>query len=253
MRICSLSSGSKGNSIFIESEHARILLDIGLSAKQISERLCSIQVDPETIDAIVLTHAHRDHTRGVGVFSRQFKTPVYGHSDTLTEISYLFKKQEVRIPWLQPFTIKDLFFTPFKVSHDSIPTVGYLISNGSRKLAVCTDLGIVTQEVESRLSEAQFLVLESNHDPDMLLRGPYPWELKERISGRLGHISNHEAGSLLQNILNGRIEKILLAHLSDENNTSDLARNTVLEYMGYQCSDLLEVIHQKKVSPVYEF
>ena len=251
MKICSLSSGSKGNSLYIESDYARILIDIGLSTRQIKQRLESIQVAPNEIDAIILTHAHRDHVRGAGVFSRQYHTPIYGHPDTLNEISYLFKKDEKTVPWYRPFQIKDLTFTPFTVSHDAIPTVGYRVSNGARVVAVCTDLGVVTPEVETHLQQVDFLVLESNHDPDMLINGPYPWDLKERIASRVGHLSNHDTGRFLKTALNGRVEKVLLAHISEENNTPRLARETVLNYIGSHLEELVEVIEQKKVSPIY--
>ncbi len=253
MKICSLSSGSKGNSLFIESSDTRVLVDIGLSAMQIRQRLESIEVDPKTIDAVVITHAHRDHVRGAGVFSRKFGTPIHGHAETLDEITYLFSKNEPVIPWTQPFSIKDIHFTPFRVSHDSFPTVGYLIMSGTRRLAVCTDLGVVTSEVADHLKLAEFLVIESNHDPDMLMKGPYPWELKERIASRVGHLSNHDTGLLIKNILNGKVRQILLGHLSEENNTSELARETVLEYIGPGFSDIVDVIEQKTVSRIYEF
>lgn len=251
MKICSLSSGSKGNSLYVESEHARILIDIGLSARQIRERLATLRVNPTDIDAIVLTHAHRDHVRGAGVFSRQFQTPIYGHPDTLDNITYLFRKNEKTVPWYRPFQIKDISLTPFPVSHDAIPTVGYLVSSGGRVMALCTDLGVVTAEVETHLRQADFLILESNHDPDMLINGPYPRDLKERIASRVGHLSNHDTGRLLKSLLNGRVEKVLLAHISEENNTPELARETVLHYIGSGLEDLVDVIEQKKVSPVY--
>lgn len=251
MKICSLSSGSKGNSLFIESDHARVLVDIGLTSKQIRLRLESIGVPPGEIDAIVITHAHADHVRGAGVFSRQMGAPIYAHMDTLEDMAHLLRQREKLVPCADPFKIKDLNFIPFRVSHDAFPTLGYLISDNRKTLAVCTDTGFVTEEIEAHLRQADLLVLESNHDPDMLINGPYPWELKERIASRVGHLSNQDAGGLLRKIMNGRIEKILLAHLSEENNTPDTARNTVLEHLGPAAETLLEVLEQKTVSPVF--
>lgn len=253
MRICSLASGSKGNSLFIESDHTRVLIDAGLSTLQLSKRLKSIDIEPETINAIALTHAHNDHVRGAGVFARHYNTPVYGHPDTLDDIAYLFKRIETIIPWKEPFMIGDLNFKPFPVSHDAFPTVGYIISVGRKSVTICTDLGIVTPEVLTHLALAQFLIIESNHDPDMLMNGPYSWELKERIASRVGHLSNQDTGLLLTDIYNGRIQKILLAHLSDENNTPELAKNTVLEFIGQNNQDVVEVIKQNKVSSIYNF
>lgn len=253
IKICSLSSGSKGNSIYIETGDTRILIDAGLSGLQIQKRLISIGVDPHSIDAIVLTHAHLDHVRGVGVFSRKFGTAIHGHPETLDSITRHLRGSEPLIPWRAGFRIGHFQFFPFPVSHDAYPTVGYRISAGSKTLAVCTDLGVVTGEVIDNLQRCQFLILESNHDPDMLMNGPYPWELKERIASRVGHLSNHDTGLLLKNILNGRIRQILLAHLSDENNTPELARGTVLEYLGNGHSDIIRVLEQRTVSSVFEF
>lgn len=253
MKICSLTSGSKGNSLFIESSHARILIDAGLSALQIKNRLKSIDVAPESLDAIIITHAHRDHISAVDVLSHQLDIPVFGHPDTLRTLTYFFKRIQKIIPCTGKFSIKDLDLHPFPVSHDSIPTVGYLIRLGTKTLSVSTDLGIVTPEAEENISQAQFIVIESNHDSEMLLNGPYSWELKQRIASRLGHLSNHDTGFFLKSIMNGKIQKILLAHLSEENNLPALAKNTVLDFIGYQHNELLDVLEQKKVSAVFTF
>jgi phosphoribosyl 1,2-cyclic phosphodiesterase len=253
MKICSLASGSKGNSIFIESASTRILVDAGLSALQIKNRLKSIEIAPESLDAIIITHAHRDHVAGIDVLSHQFDIPVYGHNDTLKNLAYILRRTKNIIPWKKQFHIKDLTLKPFPVSHDAIPTVGYLITDSRFSMAICTDLGIITREVEEHLTQARVVVLESNHDPDMLINGPYPWELKERIASQVGHLSNHDSGNFLKSILNGQIQKILLAHLSEENNYPELAKNTVLDYIGYQHVDLVNVLGQRKVSPIFSF
>jgi len=253
MRICSLASGSRGNSLFVESDHSRILVDAGLSALQIKTRLKSIDVDPHTIKAIILTHAHRDHVSGADVFSHQFEIPIYGHPDTLDTLTYMFKRNQKIIPWTGEFVVEDLIISPFRVSHDAFPTVGYRISEREKTMAVCTDLGVITPEVEKNLKLAQFLVIESNHDPDMLMNGPYPWELKERIASRVGHLSNHDTGEFLKRVMNGRMKKILLAHLSEENNLPHLAKNTIIEYIGSQHADLVDIIEQRKVSEIHEF
>jgi phosphoribosyl 1,2-cyclic phosphodiesterase len=238
--------------LFIQSEHGRVLVDAGLSALQLKKRLEVIEIDPETIDAIVLTHAHQDHVQGSTVFSRQFDTPIYGHPDTLDELIYIFNSDVSVIPWTKSFFIKDIHFKPFRLSHDANPTVGYCISAAGKELAICTDLGITTQEVEENLMGANFVILESNHDLDMLMKGPYPWELKERIASRVGHLSNHETGRLLKNILTGRLQKIVLAHLSEENNSHDLAKDTIIEYIGPQFEEIIDTFEQRKISPVYE-
>ena len=251
MRFCILASGSKGNSIFVETDAVRVLIDVGLSARQIENRLRQIDIPPESINAVVLTHDHNDHVRGVGVFARRFRVPVYGHPQTLDNITYLFRGQETLRPWNAPFQIEDLQFTPFPLSHDSDPTVGYSIEHHGRRLVICTDLGVVTPVVKTHVAQANALLLESNHDPEMLMRGPYPWHLKERIASRVGHLSNHNAGVLLREVLNGKLNHVILGHLSEENNRPELARETVLDYVGYTFNDQLSVIEQKTISPIF--
>ncbi|NOX37639.1 MAG: MBL fold metallo-hydrolase [Calditrichaeota bacterium] len=252
MRFCILASGSRGNSVFIESDYARVLVDVGLSARQIELRLRGIGVDPSSIDAIVLTHDHTDHVRGVGVFARRFGVPIYGHPDTLDNITYLLRNQETIQPWHREFFIKDLGFWPFPLPHDSYPTVGYLVEHHQRYLAICTDLGVATEEVKQHLQEANAILLESNHDPEMLLNGPYPWHLKERIASHVGHLSNHNAGELLNAVLHPGVQQVILGHLSEENNTAQLALQTVLEYLPTTVHDQVTVIEQRQVSPVFQ-
>lgn len=251
MKFCILASGSKGNSLFIESAYGRFLIDVGLSARQIEERLQSVGVEAAGIDAIILTHAHSDHVRGVGVLAYRHKIPVMAHPDTLDSITPLLKPGQAVLPWHQPFQVKDLAFTPFPLSHDCQPTFGFVIRENSRALVLCTDLGVVTESVREQVRQADMLILESNHDPDMLMNGPYPWELKERIAGRAGHLSNHNAGELLQEVLHPRLQRVILGHLSEENNTPNLALVTVLDYLGSSRQEMVEVIEQKTVSAMY--
>ncbi len=252
MRFCILASGSRGNSVLIESDHARVLVDVGLSARQIALRLQQIEVDPASINAIVLTHDHTDHVRGVGVFARRYQVPIYAHPETLDNITYLLRDTETVHPWRQKFTIRDITFRPFPLSHDSDPTVGYLVMHNQRRLALCTDLGVVTEEVKIHLQQADAILLESNHDPDMLLNGPYPWHLKERIASRVGHLSNHNAGEVLNTVLHAGTEWVVLGHLSEENNTAGLALETVLEYLPSSIHERVMVIEQRRISPVFQ-
>jgi phosphoribosyl 1,2-cyclic phosphodiesterase len=201
----------------------------------------------------LITHAHRDHVNGVGTLSKQFNTPVWGHPQTLDYLTFLLKKNQYVNPWKGKFTIKNMTLSPFTLSHDAVPTVGYRISDNNKTMAVCTDLGVVTQEVESSLEGIDFLIIESNHDPELLKNGPYPIDLKMRISSDVGHLSNQDTGMLLRKILHKNMQKILLAHLSDENNSCNLAKNTVLEYVGPQFEDLIDIIEQRKLSPIFEF
>lgn len=252
MRYCILASGSKGNSTFIETQYTRILVDVGLSAKQIEDRLKKLEIDPESIDSIILTHAHNDHIRGVGQFASRNKIPIYAHPDTLDEITPKLKQGQKIEPWQGAFYIKDAFFTPFPLSHDCYPTFGYLIRENSKALAICTDLGVATENVKEHLQQSSALILESNHDPMMLMSGTYPWRLKERIASRIGHLSNVEAGELIREIFHSYMEKIILAHLSEDNNTAQIALDTVLEIVGNQVESFIGVIEQRRMSDMFE-
>ncbi len=251
LKFCILASGSRGNSLYVETPGTRLLVDVGLSASQIERRLRGISVDPHTLQAIVLTHHHNDHVRGVGVFARRFGLPVYGHPETLQAMQHQLKKGQLLEPWQAAFRIGDLDFQPFELSHDCFPTFGYLIRWRSRTLALCTDLGMVTHGVRQHLRQAHALVLESNHDPEMLFNGPYPWHLKERIAGRLGHLSNLEAGRLLQTIAHGGLERVVLGHLSEKNNTASLALQTVCEQIHPALHPAVSVVEQRQVSEVF--
>jgi len=251
MKYCILASGSKGNSIYVESQDARFLIDVGLSAKQIEQRLQTRSIDPASIDAIVLTHAHSDHVRGVSVFAKRYQIPVYGHPDTLASITRFLKPAQPVEPRVEPFQIKNIHFTPFRVSHDCDPTVGYLIENDGKVFSICTDLGVITDDVLRHVEKANALLLESNHDPEMLMGGPYPWDLKERIAGRQGHLSNHNAGEVLYEIFGNQLDHVVLGHLSDKNNHPELALKTVQKYVGRQHAGRVTVIEQKTVSEMF--
>lgn len=252
MRYCILASGSRGNSIFIETQYSRILVDVGLSARKIENLLKSKEIDPGSIESIVLTHAHTDHVRGVGQFAYKYKLPIYAHPETLDAITSKLKPGQKIEPWKEAFYVKDALFTPFHLSHDCYPTFGYLIRENSKSLAICTDLGVATERVSEHLRSANILILESNHDPMMLMNGNYPWHLKERIASRVGHLSNVEAGELVRRIFNLNMEKVILAHLSEDNNTSQMALDTVLEIAGNDLETYIDVIGQRHISEVFQ-
>ncbi|MCB0263330.1 MAG: MBL fold metallo-hydrolase [Calditrichaeota bacterium] len=250
-RYCILASGSRGNSIFLEANDTRFLIDVGLSAKQIELRLKSRGVEPSSIDAIVLTHAHRDHVHGVGTFAQRHKVPVIGHPDTLDSITNLLKIGQEVLPKVDAFEFGGVRFKPFRVPHDCDPTHGYLIETATKTFGICTDLGYVTGTVQEHICRANILLLESNHDPEMLNNGKYPWDLKQRIAGRFGHLSNQNAGELLYDIFGTQLDHIILGHLSDENNTPELALKTVLRHVGDQYRSRFTVMVQKTVSDMF--
>lgn len=220
-----LSSGSKGNSILVCSARTQILVDAGLSAKELVARLHRSVHQPFRLDALVVSHEHQDHVRGLGVLSRRFDLPVYlsqGTLDNLPPQLGQFASVQIFRPGAA-FTIGDLHLQPFAISHDAGDPAGFIIQNGASRLAVCTDLGTVTHLVKTKLQGCHGLVIEANHDLDMLLNGPYPWHLKQRIKGRHGHLSNVETCTLLQEVYHPELRAVVFAHLSETNNHPEVA------------------------------
>ncbi len=231
MEIVALASGSKGNSLFVKSGKTSVLLDVGLSAKEIERRMALIGASPEELSGIVVSHEHNDHIRGVGPLARRFNLPVY-----ITERTYRAAETSVGIlPRVEcidpeaPFEIGVLWFSPFLISHDAVEPLGFSLTDGKVKLGVATDLGVVTHLVRENMRGAHVAVVESNHDPDMLMDGPYPWDLKQRIKGRKGHLSNPTATRLVQTIYHSDLERVVLAHLSEINNTPEMALRCLIE------------------------
>ena len=225
VRVEVLGSGSKGNCTFVQGGRSRVLIDAGLSRAEIVRRLHDIGEKAEDLDAVLITHAHSDHVRGVRVLARKFGLPVACHSHCWHDA----KLDEQDLPeWLpieagRAFTLGDFDIEPFAVPHDSEPTVGFRLRAEGVAVGYCTDLGHVTPVVRDRLSGVNALVLESNHDLDMLRDGPYPWVLKQRVGGRHGHLSNEASAGLLDDLVHSDLAFLALAHLSETNNEAALA------------------------------
>ncbi|WP_299982098.1 MBL fold metallo-hydrolase [Desulfobacula sp.] len=217
--ICPLASGSKGNSLFVSCCNHCILIDAGLSGIEIERRLSAVNIDPESLTGIIITHEHSDHVKGAGILSRRFKLPVYITKKTYKVAPRLGKIEDLRFfECGTPFEMDQILITPFSVSHDAKDPVGLTLEYKNHKIGIATDLGIVTSLVKEHLKNSNVLYLESNHDPEMLINGSYPWHLKQRIKGRTGHLSNMDAGTLVSEIKTDALEHIILAHLSEENN-----------------------------------
>lgn len=219
MRVCTLASGSSGNSLYIETENTKILVDAGISMRQIKLRLEQIGVELLDIDAVVITHEHSDHTQAI----KRLNIPTYVASATID----LWKdkvNQLLEFETDTAFAIKDLFITPFSVSHDAIDPVGFTVqSSDDIQVGVVTDIGLVTGLVRERLKNSNILLAEFNHDEEILSYSHYPWDLKQRIKGKLGHLSNTQASELLQDLIHSGLKYVILAHLSQVNNTPDAA------------------------------
>ncbi|MDO5416032.1 MAG: MBL fold metallo-hydrolase [Lachnospiraceae bacterium] len=233
MRLVSIASGSSGNCIYVGTENTHILIDAGISNKRIEQGLNEIGLKGSELSGVLITHEHSDHIKGLGVLARKHQLPIYGTQETLEEIagkaSLGAYPKELFRP-IRPdvdFQIGDLSAKPFRIDHDAANPVAYRIQSGRKSVAVATDMGHFDQYIIDHLQGLDALLLESNHDVRMLETGPYPYYLKRRILGDHGHLSNETCGRLLNYILHDNLKKILLGHLSKENNYEDLAYETV--------------------------
>lgn len=224
LSVCILGSGSRGNATYVSDGATAILIDAGFSAREIDRRMRQRGLDPGALDAILVTHEHGDHVRGVERLVRRHRLPVYLTAGTRQEASGLQQLPEV-FPFTcgREFRINTLVVHPFSISHDARDPAGFTIGADGVRIGVATDLGQVTSLVREHLRGCRLLILEANHDPDMLMSGPYPWFLKQRIRGRTGHLSNQESGCLLADILHPGLDQVILAHLSETNNRPERA------------------------------
>jgi len=251
LRVCLLASGSKGNAIYVESRQSRILVDVGLSGREICRRLDEIGVAGTDLDAVLVSHEHGDHIRGLGPLARQFKMPVHLHHrvmDSLSGIGHLPSVQE--FDGGTDFFVRDIKVHCFPVTHDAVAPVGFTIDTDEGKVGIATDLGISTRLVADCLKECRVLILESNHDEDLLRDGPYPWPLKQRVRSHHGHLSNKASAQLLRGLLWEGLEAVFLAHLSETNNRPELAESCAREVLKEQnvCHPQLILGAQQHVS-----
>jgi phosphoribosyl 1,2-cyclic phosphodiesterase len=233
MRLCVIGSGSSGNVLYAEAGETRILVDVGLSAKQTVQRLGDVGVDPASLSAVVLTHEHADHAKGVSVFARNYDIPVYTSPATREACQFGRFEEKMRfvdINSSDPFHIGALEFHPFAVPHDAVDSFAFTLESDRAKVALVTDLGYITQLVCERVKGADVLILESNHDVEMLKICPhYPWALKQRVLSKHGHLSNDHVSEFLRSDFDGKADLIILAHLSKNTNHPDLARLSALQ------------------------
>lgn len=228
-RLCPLFSGSSGNSYYIGSKSAGVLVDAGRSAKQVDLMLKSCEIDPLAIQAILVTHEHSDHVSAVRVLAKKYSIPVFASGGTLNALADVLKDTEIYI-LEQGLQLADMQIYHFSTSHDCAEPVGFRIQTADgRKVVVATDLGYVSEEVEENLLGADFTVIESNHDEEMLKTGVYPYYLKRRVLSDQGHLSNRICSELLPKLAASGTTRFLLAHLSRENNTPHLARESSLK------------------------
>ncbi|MDF2472814.1 MAG: hypothetical protein K0R21_596 [Anaerocolumna sp.] len=233
MNLCSIVSGSSGNCTFVGSKHTKLLIDAGVSCKRIENGLSSIEVNPEEIQGILITHEHSDHIAGLGTLSRRYHTPIYGTVETIHSIlkmKNIGRISEELIHYVEPdvkFMINDITVEPFSISHDAANPVCYTFQADGHKVGMATDLGKYDDYIISKLESSEILLLEANHDVNMLMVGGYPYYLKQRILGDRGHLSNENSAKLISRLFHDKLKFISLAHLSKENNYEELAYETV--------------------------
>ncbi len=233
LKFRSLYSGSSGNSLLVETPNTKVLVDAGESAKKIENTLNDMQINAHDIDAILVTHEHSDHIKGLGVLSKKFDIPVYANEETweaMPEVAEKVQpeKQNKYKPY-EKFDIGDLKILPFQIPHDAANPCGFNLFYNNQKISIATDLGHMDYNLIKYLEESSFLLLEANYDPNILRCSRYPYLLKQRIAGPNGHLSNETAGKTISYLMKSGLSKVMLGHLSKENNFPELAYQTVID------------------------
>ena len=235
LRFSPLFSGSSGNSVYVGCDDAHFLVDAGMSGTRIIQEMGKVGVDPRSLEAILVTHGHNDHIKGIGILSRKFNLPVYATQSTWEEMyGKIGSMSEYNMRIIEPeqdFFIGSIDVTPFATPHAAGGSVGYTFQLDGVKLAIATDLGSIKDSWMKHVLGSDAVLLESNYDPDMLKAGPYPYELKQRILSRRGHLSNDDAGQVAVELVQSGTRQIVLGHLSKENNFPELAMRSLELYL----------------------
>ena len=262
LKFCSLSSGSSGNCYLIGSDNTFILIDAGISAKKITDSLSSIGLGLPDLSGILITHEHSDHIKGLDVLSKKSSIPVFANSETRSAIGDLCKNSDLMdfrdFSCEEAFEIGDILVRAFPVSHDAANTVGFSLKNGASTICTATDTGFVTPDMQKALYGADLVVIEANHDENILKMGKYPWFLKQRILSENGHLSNEAAGEAIARTMldSPKKRRFLLAHLSKENNFPEMAYQTIVNILEKRNLRLgenlkIELLKRDSLSKIY--
>jgi len=242
MRVSVLSSGSKGNTTYIESENTKILIDIGNTSKYVKEKLEDFGVKPEELDGILVTHTHIDHVKGLKVFKKKYNIPVYITDSMFKDLEYIDEYNLLS----DEFMINDISIRSIKTSHDTNDSRGYIISNNGKSIVYITDTGYINKKYFDILGNKDLYIMESNHDIEMLSNSKYPFQLRQRILSDKGHLSNYDSSKYLSSFIGDNTKYIMLAHLSEENNTEALAYETLVNRLEEDNKRLPNIIVLKQ-------
>lgn len=243
MRVCVLSSGSKGNTTYIECNNTKIIIDMGNSCKYVCDKLEGIGINGNDIDAILITHTHIDHIKGLKVFCKKYNTLVYVMPGFMDELKYL---SNYKIMNKNRFSIGDINITVIRTSHDAVDSVGYVIEGDNSSIVYITDTGYINRRYYDVLSNRDVYIMESNHDIEMLGNSRYPFKVRQRILGDKGHLSNIDSSRYLSNFIGNKTKYIVLAHLSEENNTPTLAYDTLIDRLNCDNKKIDNIIIAKQ-------
>ena len=255
MKVSILGSGSSGNSIFVEVNNIKILIDAGFSGKKIKEKLEAIGEDINNIKALLITHEHGDHILGAGIISRKHNLPIYITRESYEACEHkLGKISPSNLNFIEDsFYLGEVLVTPFDVMHDAARTIGFSIEYLEKKLTLATDIGHITNIVKEHFKGSQIAIIECNYDYQMLMNCEYPWDLKARVKGRNGHLCNDDTAKFLTDLYHENLKKVYLVHVSNDSNCYDLAFNTVeFELIKNDINIDLEIVRQNTVTPIYE-
>ncbi len=253
---CPLASGSKGNALYLGTKETKILIDAGLSGKQVRERLGAIGVALEEIDAVLVTHEHTDHIEGLKILSGKMGIRVFANMETAKGIyqNLQFMPSFKIFSTGEAFSFRDLHIFPFSVQHDTLDPVGFVIEAEKKKIGICSDVGFVTSLLKKYLSNLDYLYIEANHEPSMVMASNRSFLHKQRVLGRQGHLSNESAAELIASVWHPNLKRVYLAHLSQECNSEVVAKKRVEEYLHERsCRVDICIAYQEKVSQVIRF
>jgi len=260
LKYCSIGSGSSGNCHYIGYKDTNILVDAGLSGKRISTGLEDLNIDASKLKGIFITHEHSDHIKGAGIISRKYDIPIFANIKTWCAMKDKLGQIEDRNMKVfendKSYSLGDLIIRPFSISHDASDAVGYNFYADNEKMSIATGIGKITDNIRRHLYKSKLVVLESNYDPNMLMMGSYPYALKKRVMSEVGHLSNEDAANFCIELIKEGTERILLAHLSKENNFPELAYETSKGILAQ--NDIivgqdvkLDVLLREEISDIY--